>query len=99
VKDLKAALDSNTIGNGDRGPIEFELSTVVREYRTSWEKTLADLTELAKLRWEHKWTEAKIAEHLNLTYDSVHMRLRGLKDRNGCYDRLSASVKRLVPRS
>ena len=34
------------VNNGDHGPIEFELNTVVREYRISWEKALADLTEL-----------------------------------------------------
>jgi hypothetical protein len=83
---------------GEGGPIEFELSTVVREYRISWEKTLADLTELAKLRWGSNWTEARIAEHLGLSYDSVHMRLRGLMQRNGCYGQLSPSVQKLVPR-
>jgi hypothetical protein len=84
-------------GNGDRGPIEFELNTVVREYRISWEKTLADLSELAKLRWGRKWTEARIAGHLEVSFDSVHMRLRGLMDRNGCYGQLSPAVKKLVP--
>jgi hypothetical protein len=81
---------------GDHGPIVFELSTVVREYRISWERALADLSELAKLRWGRKWTEQRIADHLAVTYDSVHMRLRGLKKQNGCYDRLSPAVKRLV---
>jgi hypothetical protein len=68
-----------SLRSGDHGPIEFELNTVVREYRISWEKTIADLTELAKLRWERKWTEARIAEHLGVSYNSVHMRLRGLE--------------------
>ena len=83
-------------GLGEGGPIEFELNTVVREYRISWEKALADLTELAKLRWERRWTEARIARHFGVSYNSVHMRLRGLKERNGCYERLSPALKRLV---
>lgn len=81
---------------GDRGPIEFELFTTVRDWRISWGKEIADLTELAKLRWERNWTVDRIAQHLGVSYDSVNMRLRGLKRKNGCYRRLDARTRRLV---
>jgi hypothetical protein len=83
---------------GARGPIVFELNTAVRESRISWGKALADLTELAKLRWERKWTVAGIAEHQGVSFHSAKMRLRRLRKKNGCYDRLSSAAKRCIPK-
>ncbi len=63
---------------GDHGTIDGELLTAVREYKISWDKDDEISAELAKLRWEKKWIVKKIAEHLDLSYDSVNMRLRRL---------------------
>ncbi len=63
---------------GERGPIEFELNTMVREYRISWDKDSEISAELARLRWEKKWTVKRIAEHMGVSYDSANMRLRRL---------------------
>lgn len=40
--------------DGDRGPIDCELLTVVREYRISWDRDSEISAELARLRWEKK---------------------------------------------
>lgn len=58
---------------------------VVREYEIPWKK--------------QSYEVARIAKHLGVSYDSVHMRLRELKDRNGCYSQLSVAAKRLVSRA
>jgi len=87
---------SSEIDFGEGGPIEFELLTMARDYRVSWGKEFADLTELAKLRWGRKWTIDRIAVHLDMSYDSVNMRLRRLKRKNGCYQVLDSKTKRLI---
>lgn len=51
---------------------------MVRDYRISWDKYSEISAELARLRWEKKWTVKKIAVHMGLSYDSVNMRLRRL---------------------
>ena len=60
---------------GDRGTIECELLILVREYRISWARDNRISAELAKLRWERKWTLQRIADHMGMSYASVHMRL------------------------
>ncbi len=69
--------------NGDRGPVVYELLTVVRDYRISWDKDSEISAELARLRWEKKWTVKKIADHMGLSYNSAHMRLKRLAKRQG----------------
>lgn len=69
---------SHTVDNGEGGPIVCELLTVIREYRISWDKDNEISAELARLRWEKKWTVKKIAGHMGLSYDSANMRLRRL---------------------
>jgi len=78
---------------GEGGPIEFELLTLTRDYGISWGKEFANLTELAKLRWGRKWTVERIARHLNVSYDSINMRLRRLKRKDGCYQRLDPKTR------
>ncbi|OQW46988.1 MAG: hypothetical protein A4S09_16215 [Proteobacteria bacterium SG_bin7] len=53
---------------------------MVRDYRISWEKNSEITAELARLRWEKKWTVKEIAAHLGLSYDAAKKRLQRLNN-------------------
>jgi len=64
---------------GVRGLLSYEPTVVVREYPAKWKKSKEinfDAAELAKLRFDEKWSLKRLAGHCGISRQAILKRLR-----------------------